>query len=379
MPDVLSLLHFKTCRFRWYRPLLLVFLTAYIGILLWTWWVDAHPHEERSLRMMVHDQLHAWFPQVMSPRLDGWHGLKLRIQGSSPLEPRIVLVHGLDEPGNIWHDLFPVLGAAGFEVWEFRYPNDQGIDRSARYFAEHWSELPTDRPAILIGHSMGGLVTREFVSRWRHPVGASPRVSGAPVRGVILVGTPNQGSEWARLRLWLELRDQIFNEGERRFALFAALRDGTGEAKIDLRPGSDALKALNAMAWPKSVPVRVIGGVMLDSPAPMTDSIALIAQELHADDLKETLNAWWSEIGKGLSDGVVSVNALSLTDAPPPILVQASHRGMLARVQSNDPEPVAIAPILRILNEWRHDPNPPGASSLSQVSGHISDVTRGGQ
>lgn len=337
---------------RWYRPLLLAFLCASAILVFWTWWAEEHPREERQLRVLVQDQFHAWFPKEMSPKNDGWHGLELRISQDSTNRPRVVLVHGLDEPGSIWHDLFPALDAAGFEVWEFRYPNDQGIDRSANYLAELWTELPTDRPAVLIGHSMGGLVIRDFISRWRHPVGKQPLIQGASISGIILIGTPNQGSEWARLRIWLELRDQLLDEGDRRFSLFAALRDGTGEAKIDLRPGSNYLKELNATAWPESVPIKIIGGVLLESQPTMSNSIKEIAKELSSTELKEMLTSWWLEIGEGLGDGVVSLTSLSLPNAPSPILVQASHRGMLLRFLQNERQPPAIAPILSILDEW---------------------------
>jgi pimeloyl-ACP methyl ester carboxylesterase len=194
---------------------------------------------------------------------------------------RVLLIHGLDEPGTLWNDLVPPLAAAGFEVWELRFPNDQGVDRSAAFLAQHWHLLPDDGPAFLIGHSMGGLVAREFVSLWRHPVGATPKIEGAPVEGLILVGTPNHGSAWARLRICLELREHFEDAQRRRFALFAGLRDGIGEAKVDLRPGSDFLKAFNARPWPDSVPRCLIGARLLQP----------------ADDLKAGLNAASNEVG----------------------------------------------------------------------------------
>jgi pimeloyl-ACP methyl ester carboxylesterase len=345
---------------------LLFLLALVVAVAFWTWWAEDNPREERQLRVVLHEQLQHWFPEAMTPDNDGWHGLALRLVAGSSKGMRVVLVHGLDEPGSIWHDIIPVLDAAGFEVWEFRYPNDQGIDRSVNYLAERWGDLPADRPAVLIGHSMGGLVIREFVSRWRHPVGMPARIAGAPVRGAILVGTPNQGSEWARLRIWLELREQLLHERDRRFSLFAALRDGTGAAKIDLRPGSDYLNALNALAWPTSVPIRLIGGTLLEPPPAMTESLATIGSEAPSVELKEMLTAWWSGIGENLGDGVVTLTSLSLPQAPPPILVQASHRGLLLRRLLDDPEPPAIAPILRTLDEWsdhQETSRQPGATS----------------
>ena len=69
-------------------------------------------------------------------------------------------------------------------------------------------------------------------------------LEGPDVAAALLIATPNQGSEWARLRVWLELRDHLAGDEQRRFSLFAALRDGTGAAKIDLRPGSRFLTEL---------------------------------------------------------------------------------------------------------------------------------------
>jgi pimeloyl-ACP methyl ester carboxylesterase len=330
-------------------------LLAVLAVLgLWTVWAEDHPREERRLRVLVHDQLDQWFPEEMAPD-DGWHGLHLRqaAQGTgSPGLPRVVLLHGLDEPGTIWDDLAPALGAAGYEVWELRYPNDQGIDRSAAFLADRWQGLPADRPTVLIGHSMGGLLAREFVSRWRHPVGQAARVDWAPVSGVILAGTPNHGSEWARLRVWLELRDQFPNATGRRFSLFAALRDGTGEAKVDLRPGSDFLQGLNARPWPDSVPVLTIAGQLVDQPASLTAGLEAASVECKSSALRDRLAAWWSGIGAGLGDGVVTLDSARLSEGPPPLVVDASHRGMLVRLLPGDPEPPAIAPIVDTLRKW---------------------------
>ena len=327
-------------------------LLSVLLTLFWTWWAESHPQGERELRVLVQDQLHEWFPEEMSPA-SGLYGLSPRSSKTAAgTAPQVVLVHGLDEPGNIWDDLVPALDEAGFEVWEFRYPNDQGVDRSAELLAEHWPQLEPDHPVVLIGHSMGGLVVRDFVSRLRHPEGAAPAVGGPAVAGVILAGTPNQGSEWARLRVWLELREQLVPGVDRRFSMFAGLRDGTGAAKIDLRPGSAFLKEMDEREWPARVPVRIIGGVLLEPPPTMTAGLESIADELVSSELDSALRSWWSDIGDGLGDGVVPVASLTLRDAPAPILVPASHRGMLARFFASDPEPPAIAHIVDIAAGW---------------------------
>ena len=343
---------------RW-RAAAVLLLVALAVTLLWTWWAESHPREERRLRVLVHEQLSQWFPEEMAP-VDGWHGLYPRVGATPGDAAPVLLVHGLDEPGSIWDDLVPALHAAGHAVWELRYPNDQGIDRSAEFLAAHWSELPPELPVAIIGHSMGGLVARDFVSRlWR------TEMPGPDVAGVVLVGTPNRGSDWARLRVWLELRDHFPNSAGRRFSLFAALRDGAGEAKIDLRPDSDFLRALNASPWPEGVPILVIAGRLVAPPADLADGLAAAAAETGSAALERDLSAWWSTVGEDLGDGVVGLASAGVPGEPPPLIVEASHRGMLARLLPSDPEPPAIEPILAALRDW--EPRPGDAAG--QVSG----------
>lgn len=285
---------------------------------LWTAWTEFRPETERALRVELQDRLEHGLPEAMRPARSHYGIFQASVPAGMPRPVGVLLVHGLDEPGTIWDDLVPALSSAGFASWEFRYPNDQGIDRSADLLAASWPELPADLPVILIGHSMGGLVVRDFVSRWRYPTADSPSLGGATVAGVILAGTPNQGSDWARLRFWLEPRDQLAAAMDQRFSLLSGIQDGTGAAKIDLRPGSRFLDDLNSRPWPASVPIWIIGGVLVPS-AP------------------------------ALGDGVVSVDALPFDGAPPPILVAGSHRGMLKRLFATADEPPAIPLILDLL------------------------------
>jgi pimeloyl-ACP methyl ester carboxylesterase len=285
---------------------------------LWIAWTEFRPETERALRVELQDRLQQRLPKSLQPPAS-YYGI-FQASGSAGISRPVgvLLVHGLDEPGTIWDDLVPAVNSAGFTSWEFRYPNDQGIDRSADLLAASWSELPADLPMILIGHSMGGLVVRDFVSRWRYPAAGPQSLGGAAVAGVILAGTPNQGSDWARLRFWLEPRDQLGAAMDQRFSLLSGLQDGTGAAKIDLRPGSRFLDDLNNRPWPASVPIWIIGGVLVPS-------------------------------SPALGDGVVSVDSLSFDRAPPPMLVAGSHRGMLKRLFVSGDEPPAIPLILDLL------------------------------
>lgn len=373
------------------RAALLTRLALAVGALaaLWIGWSEHHPSEERALRALVHDQLDLWFPDIMSPEIDG-HGLRPRLVGAGATHdlavqppstgdhespgalsaargrpsPAVVLIHGLDEPGIIWDDLAPALAAAGFAVWELRYPNDQGIDRSAAFLASRWHALPRDQNIVLIGHSMGGLVAREFVSKWRHPVKGPAVVKGAQVIGVVMAGTPNQGSSWARLRIWLELREHFADARQRRFSLFAGLRDGLGEAKLDIRPGSDFLRALNARPWPEAVQRFVIGARLVERPSWLDAGLDAAAAQVGSASLRARLHAWIDTLGADLGDGAVSLASLRLDDLPEPVMVKASHRTMLRRRSPEDPPPPAILPIIEQVLRWS-DPTNSGKGARS--------------
>jgi len=160
--------------------------------------------------------------------------------------------------------------------------------------------------------------------------------------------SPNQSSEWARLRVLLELRDQLSTGRRRRFSLFSALRDGADEAKIDLRPGSDFLRELNTRPWPDHVPILAITGRLLTPPKDLAVSLYTAAAEVQSHALREKLTAWWTSLG----DGLVPLDSARLPGDPPPIVSSATHRGLLARLLPGDPEPPAIATILETLEGW---------------------------
>ncbi|GAB2596263.1 alpha/beta hydrolase [Nitrincola alkalisediminis] len=309
----------KTSPFKKFKYRLLLWsLVLLAPFFTWVFWSETHPSTEREVRLQMHEWLEVQFPEQMSLE-DGWHGMHTK-HTTDALQPiGVVLIHGLDEPGNIWQDLLPQLQALDLNVWEFHYPNDHAVDMSANYLAEQWPSLPKDVDLVLIGHSMGGLVAREFVSKHRHPVSETELVDGASVKSIILIGTPNNGSEWARMRGFLELRDHLTLNNERHLDAFSGLRDGTGAAKLDLRPGSEFLETLNQRAWPSQVETHVIAGKLLD-----------------LDDM--------------IGDGVVPLDSALLPDgAASEVVLDASHRGLLVRLMPSQDTPPAIPIILEHL------------------------------
>ncbi|MEM1437169.1 MAG: alpha/beta hydrolase [Pseudomonadota bacterium] len=312
-------------------------LPVLLVTLIWILWSEQQPEQEAWLRDEAQARLQTWFPEQMRPAPSeiGFDPVPLGQTG----QVLVVMVHGLDEPGGIFSELTPALEAAGYATTQFRYLNDQSIALSTNLLAEHWSELPARQSVVLLGHSMGGLVIRDFVIRWLpglEPDTAMPELA-------LLIGTPNQGSEWARLRVWLELRDLMGSDSPDEFGLFAGLRDGTGAAKVDLRPGSRFLTELNERPWPDHIPLRILGGEVRLSDSVRRARIDALEQRLGDGEWSARFEQWLKASTAQLGDGVVPVASLPAPGAPAPDLVVATHRGLLSSDFLNKGEPPAIA------------------------------------
>ncbi len=332
----------------WLAGVVLVLALVWLA---WTLWTEQAPEQERELRIQVQEQLEAWFPEAMTLPDDLLGFIPRSEQFDDSQTPAVIMLHGLDEPGGIFDELVEALDAAGINGWEFRYPNDQAIDMSADLLAEHWPKLPEDNPVVLVGHSMGGLVIRDFVTRHLHGNETGEDIEGPTVAGVIMVGTPNQGSDWVRLRAWLELREHFADIADGRFSLFAGLRDGTGAAKIDLRPDSAFLEDLNQRPWPATIPTRIIGGLLTEPSADALDSIAALKETLNLD-LSREIERWWADGGEQIGDGVVPVESLALPESPEPDILPASHRGLLVTLPMSEGAPPAIEPVVEQVRLW---------------------------
>ena len=333
------------------RPWLRVLLALGLGlILIWILWTEHRPEHEAWLRSEAQARLQSWFPDAMQPRPSAVGFDPAPVAAEDQL--LVVLIHGLDEPGGIFDRLSHALEQHGYAHSRFLYPNDQSIVESTDLLSRHWAELPARQPVVILGHSMGGLLIRDFVTR------SLPALdpAGADVVGALLIGTPNQGSEWARLRVWLELRDLFGSEQVDDFGLFAGLRDGTGAAKVDLRPGSRFLEDLNQRPWPEDIPLRILGGEIRLEVEQRQAGLEALEERTGDQDWRQRFTGWLNDSAAQLGDGVVAVDSLPAPGAATPDIVTASHRGLLRAGPLNDGEPPGIEWTLRQLAELRPEP-----------------------
>jgi pimeloyl-ACP methyl ester carboxylesterase len=269
----------------------------------------------------------------------------------------IVLIHGLDDPGKVWMNLGPALVARELDVWQMSYPNDQPIVESADFFYKEIEKLKKsgiDRVNI-ISHSMGGLVSRELLTSPR--IGYSDKVrSGlAPeVTGLVMVGTPNHGSELARFRIFSEMRDQWVNIVEGQGSIFRGVLDGTGEAKIDLLPESEFLKSLNERPHPPGTRMLIIAGKVSpweDSEIEGLFNSAIKSMPELGTNLMSELKDFSMSMSNGLGDGLVTVESSRLEGVEHQ-LVPGTHLSMIRNITSeNSRVPPAVPLILEFVGE----------------------------
>lgn len=252
----------------------------------------------------------------------------------------VVLVHGLDEPGDVWSDLAPALFEAGHTVVRFDYPNDQRIARSGASMFEAMAALRASgvERVRIVGHSMGGLVSREMLTADGLYAGKAEADGRPRVESLIVVGTPFQGSDFARLQWVGEVRDQVVRcvngaGGDPR-ALLGFMYDGRGEAGEDLTPGSAYLQGACQRRMSDEIRLTSIIGQALpvdgDVAADALDGswLALVVGDEGVDAMVALADRAADRIGDGV---VTETSACVAGDDAEVIVVRANHRSLLRR------------------------------------------------
>jgi pimeloyl-ACP methyl ester carboxylesterase len=245
-------------------------------------------------------------------------------------KPLVVLVHGLDCDRVNWSGMDRLLAGAGYQVAYVTYPSDQRIADSAALLGKHLRALRERYPHLalnVLAYSMGGLVSRAYIEGDDYAGG---------VRRLILVGTPNAGSGWSRLRGVLELQEHYHLwRHEPKWSPTWMITDGLGEAGRDLRPGSKFLKELNARHRRHGVKYTVVCGDQHPARRVAADWI-----DCTASWVPRRASGWWGvRQGKEFltrrandvrnmasdSDGPVDVGRARLDGVDDVVIVHADH------------------------------------------------------
>lgn len=263
----------------------------------------------------------------------------------------VILVHGLDDPGFMWGDLIPQLQNAGYAIGRLEYPNDGPIADSADLFASVLAEARKAgvEHADVIAHSMGGLVTRDVLTRTAYYNGDGYGGDRYPaIDRVIMVGTPNHGSELVRLRGVTEVGEHLYRMMTGKQDAASKVGDGSGEAGIDLLPDSEFLRRLNERPLAANVRYTIIAGRWI----PLgSETVSALLQTTQRAAESQTAPQWlrdWASDGNrklasslitsaidGLGDGCVTLESAKLAGVDDVVIVNANHIGMILTIASN--------------------------------------------
>ncbi|MGA3115575.1 MAG: alpha/beta fold hydrolase [Syntrophobacteraceae bacterium] len=136
----------------------------------------------------------------------------------SASEPVIILTHGLYHNASAWLLFRSILRKAGFKnVFVMNYGSfftsfEKTLKKFERFVADARNVVP-NQPVYLIGHSLGGLLSRVYAERARDE---------AIPAAVITIGSPHQGSKVAAFSLGKLAKSLLY-----RGPLFTELECGT--------------------------------------------------------------------------------------------------------------------------------------------------------
>ncbi len=171
--------------------------------------------------------------------------------------PVVVLVHGYSVKPDSLDEFHSDLAERGWPCAMFGYPNDGPLAESGKLLAEElgrFRDRYPDRNVVIVAHSMGGLVARVAIE--------DPALDPGNVKQLIMVATPNHGSQWAELPGGFDCWEHLQRRPEQTIleTFRAALSDGLNESRADLKPRSKFLRKLNARKRNPNVRYSIILG-----------------------------------------------------------------------------------------------------------------------
>lgn len=168
------------------------------------------------------------------------------VASAAPMNEHVILLHGLCRSSTSMHRLERALTQAGYHVWNLDYPSRTNTitNLSEAVLAPALRDARSAGATRLhfVGHSLGGLLIRDYLAR--HPQPDTGRI--------VMLGPPNQGSEIVdRLGSWWLFRKINGPAGSElgTGADSGARRLGTPRVEIGIIAGNRSINWINSLLF----------------------------------------------------------------------------------------------------------------------------------
>jgi pimeloyl-ACP methyl ester carboxylesterase len=174
----------------------------------------------------------------------------------------VIFIHGINGGANDWKQVLKALDREHYQPWVLQYPSGLRLDMVSDYLVRAVYDLKLKlgfNRVYIVAHSMGGLVARSFVMKYRQRYPLSARNIGL----MMTINTPMAGFKRAEM-------------GVRHSPVVVP-------SWRDVAKGSDFIKKLQAWTWPDDIPYYLVfsfqnvgygdGVVSLESQLPMQNQL----------------------------------------------------------------------------------------------------------
>lgn len=261
--------------------------------------------------------------------------------------PVVLFLHGLTGKPEVFDSMRAEIRSRGYRTASVSYDFKQPLAESARQVSEAVAaklSASSDHPElVIVGHSMGGLVGREWTN--------NPLLQNSSITALITIGTPHHGSAWATLPPLLNL----FANGEFDVGDVSALilHAPSSPELRDIAPGSDFLISLNSRAPRRDVRYTSIIGTGSPVDASTVRTIQQTFQQLERRDgfvrlirpRIEPLMEGFDELARGRGDGIVAANKAAMDSTEDVVTVELSHFELVRPVAESSTAENSLHPV----------------------------------
>lgn len=267
--------------------------------------------------------------------------------------PLVLCLHGLNGTYETFDGLRSNLRSHGYRTAAISYEPQRPIAILAREVskevAAHLASSPRKHEVVVVGHSMGGLIGREWTN--------NATLENEAITGLITIGTPHQGSAWATLPPLMNL----FAKGE--FGVGdvndVILHTPSSPELRDIAPGSVFLEELNARENRPNVRYTSVIGVKSPMDATTVAKIQQTFRQMESRDglvrlirprIKPLLSGF-DELVDGRGDGIVAAENAAMGATSDLVRVELSHFDLIRPLSGQPTSEKAGHPVWQIVTD----------------------------